>query len=341
MSRRGRRRPADPRTGARVILLGLIATLSVAETAAADGDANPLLTELGRSESRVLSAAYPLRVGGAVGDYALGDRLDRLGYKRVKTRPAVPGEYFWGHDNFWIYRRAHRLTGRNYKARLFGLRLDGRRGADGGRVLAIIDADGEPLDADRAWIEPEVLAESLDDDRARRFPFRLDAVPEHVWRPVLAAEDARFFDHLGVDGRSVARALLANVKAGGVAQGGSTLTQQLIKNRDLTPERSLSRKASEAVRALALEATHDKEDILEAYLDQVYLGHVDGLAVHGFGTAARVYFRKNVAALSLAESAMLAALIQRPNWLQPRKHPDRARQRRDWVLGRMLELGWA
>ncbi|MEM1178623.1 MAG: transglycosylase domain-containing protein [Acidobacteriota bacterium] len=335
MSRR-RVKPAS-KAGALWCVGAWLATLG----AAPESVANPLLEELGRSESRVLSAAYPIRSGGSVSGYALGERLDRLGYRRVKAKPSGPGEYFWGHDVFWVYRRAHRLTGSNHKARLFGLRLDGERGADGGRILNVIDADGGPLDGDRAWIEPEILAESLDDDRARRYPFRLDVVPEHVWRPVLAAEDSRFFDHLGVDGRSVARALLANIKAGGVAQGGSTLTQQLIKNRDLTPERSLRRKASEAVRALTLEATHDKEDILEAYLDQVYLGHVDGLAVHGFGTASQVYFRRDVSQLSLHQAALLAAMIQRPNWLQPSKHPDRAKQRRDWVLGRMQELGWA
>ena len=90
----------------------------------------------------------------------------------------------------------------------------------------------------------------------------------------------------------MARAALANAKKGGVAQGGSTITQQLIKNRDLSPKRSLGRKASEAVRALFLEAEYDKREILQAYLNQLYLGHVDGLAVHGLGTASRVYFSK-------------------------------------------------
>lgn len=303
--------------------------------------ANPLLEELGRSESRVYSAAYPIRGGASVGDYALAERLERLDYRRVKSRPEKPGDYFWGHDVFWIYRRAHRLGGRRHRAQLFGLRLDGAQGPRGGRVLAAIDDEAEPLDWQDAWIEPEMLAESLGDDRARRVPIRLERLPERVWRPVLAAEDSRFFDHVGLDGRSLARALLANVKAGRVEQGGSTITQQLIKNRDLTPKRSFSRKASEAVRALALEAAYDKEDILEAYLDQVYLGHVDGLAVHGFGTAARVYFDKRARDLSLAEAATLAAMIQGPNRLQPERHAERVKNRRNWVLSRMEELGWA
>ncbi|MEM8931180.1 MAG: transglycosylase domain-containing protein, partial [Acidobacteriota bacterium] len=269
----------------------------------AGGDANPLIEELGRNAVRVKSGAFPLRAGGTVAGHALGDRLDQLGYARVRgRRPERPGEYFWGFERFWIYRRAHRLAGRDHDARLFALDLD----RDSGRILGARDADDRPVDLDRLWIEPLLLAESLAVDRAARRPTRLADLPEHVWRPVLAAEDGRFFDHIGLDGRSVARALLANARAGGVAQGGSTITQQLIKNRSLDSRRTLGRKASEAVRALALEAAHDKRHILEAYLDDLYLGHVDGLAIHGLATAARVYFSKPVDELSLAESAALA-----------------------------------
>ncbi|MEM6796713.1 MAG: biosynthetic peptidoglycan transglycosylase, partial [Acidobacteriota bacterium] len=263
----------------------LIAGALCAALAAPRAGANPLLYELGRSESRVYSAPFKIRPGGTAAGYGLAERLDRLGYRRVQSKPESAGEYFFGFDIFWIHRRSHRSAGRDHDARLFGLRLDGR----GGRILEAVDAARAPIDWDDAWIEPEVLAESLDGGRARRVRLSLEKLPEHAWRAVLAAEDARFFDHLGVDGRSVARALLANVRAGEVTQGGSTITQQLIKNRDLTPKRTLPRKASEAMRSLALEAAYDKEQILEAYLDQVYLGHQQGLAVHGFGTAAEVY----------------------------------------------------
>ena len=320
-----------------VLVFALVASPSLGDDADR-GDANPLIEELGRNAVRVRSAAFPLRAGGTAAGQALGERLDRLGYERVRgRRPERPGEYFWGFERFWIYRREHRLAGRDYDARLFALDLE----RDSGRILGAHDADGEPLSMDRLWIEPELLAESLDADRAERRATRLAELPEHVWRPVLAAEDGRFFDHVGLDGRSVARALLANAKAGGVAQGGSTITQQLIKNRSLDSRRTLGRKASEAVRALALEAAHDKRDILEAYLDDLYLGHVDGLAIHGLATAARVYFSKDADDLSLAESAALAAMIQSPNRMRPTDHAERLRDRRDWVLGRMAELGWA
>ncbi len=170
---------------------------------------------------------------------------------------------------------------------------------------------------------------------------QLSTLPERVWRPVLAAEDARFFSHGGVDPRAMARAALRDLLKGRIAEGGSTITQQLIKNRDLSPKRSLGRKASEAVRALALEEEYDKEEILQAYLNTVYLGHVQGLAIHGLGTAARAYFSRPAAELSLAEAAALAAMIQGPNRLSPLEDAAALRARRDWVLSRMEELGWA
>jgi penicillin-binding protein 1B len=302
--------------------------------------AGELEEELGRSEVRVRSEAYPLVAGRTVAEIALLDRLERLGYERVRRRPEQPGRFFYGHEVFWIYRRAHRARGKHHEAALVGLRL---RRADG-MILGGVRADGEELALDapgRLWLEPETLSESLEGDRAERVPIDIDALPDRVWQTVLAAEDARFFEHGGVDARSVARAALANAKAGGVVQGGSTITQQLIKNRDLTPKRTIGRKMSEAVRALALEATYDKREILQAYLNQVYLGHVDGLAVHGIGAASRVYFSKRAGDLTLAQAATLAAMIQGPNRLTPLRHPDRARERRNWVLDRMEELGWA
>lgn len=303
-----------------------------------DGSGNRLEQELGRSESRIRSEPYPLAAGRTVWQIALEERLERLGYRRVKDRPTSPGEYFWGREIFWIYRPAHRSRGKDHPAELFGLALDGD-----GRILHALGADGEtfgPRDERRPWLEPEILAEALLESRAVRLPIELDDLPEHVWRAVLAAEDHRFFDHSGVDARSLARAAVANVKAGGVAQGGSTITQQLIKNRDLTPKRTLGRKASEAVRALALESIYTKEEILETYLGDVYLGHVDGLAIHGLGTAAAVYFSKAARELDLVEAASLAAMIQGPNRLMPTRHAERLKQRRDWVLGRLGELGW-
>ncbi|MBT3223786.1 MAG: hypothetical protein HN348_32355, partial [Proteobacteria bacterium] len=167
-----------------------------------------------------------------------------------------------------------------------------------------------------------------------------EELPDHVWLPLLALEDTRFFKHIGVDGRSIARAIVANFKAGQSVEGASTITQQLIKNRDLSPKRTLSRKISEAARALLVDTFRTKEVILQSYLNTVYYGHVDGVAVHGLGTASQVYFSKDAADLTLEEAALLAAIVQGPNGLSPIRHPDAAKERRDRAISRMVELGW-
>jgi len=299
----------------------------------------PLEVKLGRNETRVLSAPVAVVPGLTADEQALDLRLERLGYQRVHDRPTRAGEYFHGRDVYWFFRRACHAGGSDHGEELIGLQLD----ADG-RVAGRRERERErtrSFEVGDVWLEPEVLAESLDGRRADRVPVRLDRLPERVWRPVLAAEDARFFEHGALDPRGIARALVGNLRRGRIAQGGSTITQQLVKNRDLSPARSLGRKASEAARAIALESEHGKEEILQAYLNAVYLGHVDGIALHGLGTAARAYFDKPAERLDLAEAAALAAMIQGPNRLSPAEHAAALRQRRDWVLSRMEELRWA
>jgi penicillin-binding protein 1B len=319
-------------------VLTLVWLAAIAPGAHADPWTNPLEREIGRAEVRVRSAAYAPLPGTFVAGAALPERLQRLGYRRVGTKPEKPGQYFWGDEIFWIYRRSFRLHGDDHQALLFGLPL--RRG----EILGALDGDRRAVPVrrlDEVVLEPETLAESLTADRAPRIPIALEELPEKVWRPLLAIEDHRFFEHAGVDARAIARALLKNLLAGRIAEGGSTLTQQLVKNRDLTPKRSLGRKLSEAARALALEEAYDKRDILETYLNHVYLGHQDGLALHGLGTAARAYFSKPAAQLTLGEAALLAGVIQSPNRLNPWRHPEAARERQLVVLRRLEELQWA
>jgi penicillin-binding protein 1B len=257
----------------------------------------------------------------------------------VRQRPEAAGEYFWGYETFWVYRRGLGSGRGALEPALLRLDLERRTS----RVTAVtrVAADGSTRKVTVALLEPQILAEALDEERASRQPVELDRLPEHVWRAVLAIEDARFFAHEGVDPRSVARALLKNALAGRVTQGGSTITQQLVKMRDLTPKRTMGRKVSEAVRALALEAQYDKREILEAYLDAVYFGHVEGVAVHGIGAAARVYFSRRAEELDLGQAAVLAGMIQGPNRLQPHRHPQASRQRQLAVLDRLEKLDWA
>jgi penicillin-binding protein 1A len=171
---------------------------------------------------------------------------------------------------------------------------------------------------------------------ANRVLIPLRRVPAHLTDAVLAAEDARFFDHPGYDLRSIARAALVNLREGTVVQGGSTITQQYVKNTYFKePDRTLERKARELRIAIELERRYSKRHILGLYLNTVYLGE----GAYGIRAAAETYFRRAVPKLSLAQAALLAAVIKAPAIYDPRRHPDRARARRNYVIDRMAELG--
>lgn len=170
-----------------------------------------------------------------------------------------------------------------------------------------------------------------------RIPTPLDDFPDHVIDAVLAVEDRRFLEHGGIDFRRIAGAMVANVRAGGIAEGGSTITQQLAKNLWLDARRTPLRKVREAALAIAVELRHDKREILEAYLNEIYLGQDGGRAIHGIPAAARHYFDREVDDITLAEAALLAGMIHAPNRLAPHRHPNDARARRDLVLRLMME----
>ncbi len=172
-----------------------------------------------------------------------------------------------------------------------------------------------------------------------RLPVQLSDVPQHLIDAVLAVEDQRFLAHDGLDLRRIGGAFLANVRAGGIAEGGSTITQQLAKNLFLTADRTPIRKLREAAMAAVLEARYPKTTILEAYLNEIYLGQSRGRALHGMGVGARYYFGKEIGDLSLAEAALLAGMIHAPNRHAPTRNPESARQRRDLVIQLMLSQG--
>jgi len=166
----------------------------------------------------------------------------------------------------------------------------------------------------------------------KRFPVTLDGIPRHVAEAFLAAEDARFFSHPGVDWRGVVRAVLKNLKAGGFAQGGSTITQQVTRNFLLTKEKTIKRKVREAILSFRLEKTLGKKDILELYLNEVYLGS----GAYGVESAARTYFGKTCNDLTVAEAALLGGLVASPNKFSPLQNPKAALERREFVLSSML-----
>ncbi|HEX8616760.1 MAG TPA: PBP1A family penicillin-binding protein [Thermoanaerobaculia bacterium] len=171
-------------------------------------------------------------------------------------------------------------------------------------------------------------------------PVLLDQLPPHIADAFIAAEDVRFRSHIGLDPIGILRAAFTNVRAGGIAQGGSTIPQQIVKQRYLSNERTWRRKIIEGALAIVLDARLSKDEILELYLNDVYLGHHGGSPILGIDEAARLFFDKPPRALRLDEAALLAAMIRAPNRDTPEKRPDLARARRDAILAVMRDRGW-
>ena len=282
--------------------------------------------------SFIYAAGQPLAAGLSVEATDLAGTLRRLRYQEVASAPRAAGQYRRGEDSWEIYLHPRD----DPRARRAALRV--RLGLQGPRIQTVVNAaDGASLDG--IELEPQVLSGLGDTIGQLRRPVRLAGVPPALVAAVLAAEDHRFYEHAGVDLRAVLRAVWVNVRRGEVAQGASTLTQQLVKNLLLTPRRTWDRKLREAGLALMLEWRYGKQQILEAYLNTIYLGQQASTAIYGVGAAARGYFGKDVDRLTLAEAALLAGMIRAPNTYSPLQNPDRARERRDAVLARMREVG--
>ena len=173
-----------------------------------------------------------------------------------------------------------------------------------------------------------------------RVLIKLEEAPDSLIKGLLASEDRDFYQHFGVSVKGIARAIWTNLLAGGMVQGGSTITQQLVKNFYLTNERSLSRKAKEALMAFILEYRYSKSEILEAYLNEIYLGQNGSSSVHGFGLASEFYFGSTLKDLPLEQVASLVALVRGPSEYDPRRFPARALQRRDLILDEMATEGY-
>lgn len=272
---------------------------------------------------RVYAGATTLAAGTVADPASLRRRLTRIGYVEVPRTPAA-GEF--------------RVSGRGIELR--------RRDAVAPRHVAVRLSRGRVADLRDLASDAAVVSLTLDSELLAvdgRGGAALEAGGEHVpdacRAAVLAAEDRHFFRHPGLDPIAIARALLANARAGEPVQGGSTITQQLVKNAFLTPERTLGRKLREAVLAMLVERRASKAEILERYVGSVYLGSDGGVPVHGLGHGALVYLGRPVAGLGPAECALLAGMIRAPNALAPDRHPDAARARRDEVLALMVDAG--
>lgn len=280
--------------------------------------------------SRIYSDLYLLRVGDTASAGALTSKLERLYFIEQDAEPDRPGHFRRDKDAIEVHTRAFRYPGRAFPD------LRARVVFEKGRVKSITGGGDEPLPA--LVLEPELLGSVFSAELEDRSVIRLADAPQTLIDAVLTTEDRDFFRHSGVSVRRLFGALFATLR-GGMKQGGSTLTQQLVKNLYLSPERTLRRKATEAVMAVILDARYSKEEILEAYLNEIYLGRRGSIAITGVGQAARHYFGKEVSDLDLAESATLAGMIRAPNAYSPFRNPEKARQRRDLVLRLLREEG--
>lgn len=260
----------------------------------------------------------------------LFDRLHRLEYRPVKAKPKVAGEYFATNNSIEIF--LHAQEENRLPARLIKLTL-----ADGIVTKVLSAADGQPLSLVR--LEPVLLSGVRGGTRQLREWTPLDQMPPTLIDTLLAIEDRRFFSHFGFDPIALGRALWTNIARGAVVQGGSTLTQQLAKNLFYTPRRTLGRKFQEFVAALALEFKYRKQDILESYMNEIYLGQAGPVSIYGVGEAAHRYFGKRLDQLSIEEIALIVGLIKGPNTYSPVKNIDAATKRRNLVLYRQREEG--
>ncbi|MBX5479999.1 MAG: PBP1A family penicillin-binding protein [Pyrinomonas methylaliphatogenes] len=215
--------------------------------------------------------------------------------------------------------------------------------ARGGRGIASITDLDNSRRITRAWLEPEQISSVMGREREKRRVIGFKDLPPHLVKAILVTEDRSFFEHPGINFRGILRALWRRYDADPnsplARQGGSSITQQLVKNLLLSPERTLRRKLAEAYMSLILETRLSKEEIFALYCNEVYLGQQAGFSINGFGEAAQAYFNKDVTELTLPEAAFLAGLIRSPNRYNPYRDPERATARRNQVLQSMAEAG--
>lgn len=283
-----------------------------------------------RFASKIYSDTYLLYPGLDIQASALAERLAELGYEATQSMPDRAGTYWRTAEAWYIFVRP--TSAAEDRGRLVQLQLEGstiRELADG--------TSGEPLAT--VELDPALITGLYEGEWQDRKLVTLDDVPPLLVWAILDTEDQRFFQHHGIDWYGIARAIYVNLRTGRVVQGGSTLTQQLMKNFFLQDERTLRRKLHEAAMALIVERRFSKQEILEHYLNEIYLGQRGAQAIHGVYEAAQFYFGKTPAQLTLGEMAMIAGLIRGPGYYSPFRNLERARKRRDYVLERMFQAG--
>ena len=261
----------------------------------------------------------------------LRSELISLDFHETRSMPSQPGEFrLLNNSHFEIISRDFTFWDGDQKSR--GLRL-----SIYGNKIGVMHEMYSDKTISLFRLEPLKIAGIYPAKKEERQIVKLSDVPDDLVMALLAVEDKRFYQHWGLDPRSIGRAFVANIMAGKTVQGGSTLTQQLVKNIFLSPDKTLIRKVNEAIMSLLIELHYDKAVILEAYINEVYLGQSGSKQIHGFELASQFYFAKKLKQLRRDQMALLVGMVKGPSWYAPRKHPKRAKSRRNQVLELMHE----
>lgn len=282
--------------------------------------------------AKVFARPLELFVGQSLDAKILLSELENLHYSKEKAVTG-PGQFSVQGQTFHIFTRGFQFWDATEPSRQVRIRFDGGE-------VGLVDAVHQ--DAKEEWtgvmrLEPQLVAGIYPTHNEDRILVNLDQLPPLFVEALLATEDRDFLNHFGISFRGIFRAMLVNVSSGELRQGGSTLTQQLVKNFYLTNERTLERKITEVLMSVLLEVHYSKKEILEAYLNEVFLGQEGSRAIHGFGMASYFYFGQPLSELKLHQSALLVALVKGASYYDPRKNPLRAKTRRDQII----DLIWA
>jgi penicillin-binding protein 1B len=278
--------------------------------------------------AQVYASPLELYSGLTLSGDQVEEELKRLQYRQVEKIDR-PGTYRRQGERMEVALRAARFADETRPAQVLLITTEG------GAISGMRDSKGVEVPVIR--LEPLLIGSIFPTHGEDRIIVTPQQVPALLPAALKAVEDRKFDTHHGVDPAAIARAVWANIKAGGIAQGASTLTQQLVRSYFLTTDQTLSRKLREAVMAIALELHFTKADLMNAYINEIYLGQDGQRAVHGFGLASRFYFGKPLAELDLSEVALLVAVVRGPSFYDPRRHADRLRARRDLVLKVLAE----
>jgi penicillin-binding protein 1B len=273
--------------------------------------------------------AQPLELypGAALSLADVTGELGRLGYA-AQANLASPGSYKRTGDRLEIHLRAFRFMEQGRSSQRIAMSFDT------GIVTELHDQHGRPVPLVR--LDPLTIGSFFPSHGEDRLVLTPEQIPELLRESLKAVEDQNFDRHSGFDVVGIGRALWVNVRAGEVQQGGSTLTQQLVKSYFLDNRRTLERKLRELAMAVILEARFDKRDLLDAYINEIFLGQNGDRAVHGFGLGAQFYFNRPLSELGVDELATLIAVIRGPSYYNPFRYPERTLSRRDLVLSKML-----